>query len=161
MIETRAAVAFDARQMADILNDIIAIGGTTAITDPVSRDDIQLWMAGFEDSSSWIVAETDKGEILGFQWIEPHKDLPPQACNIASFVKPGQTGLGVGKALFEATSQAARDLGFLWINANIREDNDSGLTYYQSRGFETYGRKTNVRLSDGSVVNKVLKRYDL
>ena len=48
-----------------------------------------------------------------------------------------------------------------WINAEIRADNAGGLIYYQSRGFEDYGRIEGRRLADGTVVDKVLKRFDL
>ena len=64
------------------------------------------------------------------------------AAEIATFTKIGKTGLGIGSALFRATEKAARGLGYTWINANIRADNAGGLAYYQSRGFEDYGRKT-------------------
>jgi ribosomal protein S18 acetylase RimI-like enzyme len=87
--------------------------------------------------------------------------LPPEACDIASFVKLGQTGLGIGTLLFDASRQAAKDLGYDWINATIRADNSGGLAYYQSRGFETYARHGNQQLANGTIVDKVSKRYDL
>jgi GNAT superfamily N-acetyltransferase len=144
--------------MARLLNAIIAQGGTTAMTEPVSPDEIaRLTVAR---GSVWHVAEAG-GEIVGFQWVEPHDDLPPEACNIASFVRQGRTGLGIGSALFAATAPAARALGYHWINATFRADNPSGLTYYQSRGFRVWRCLTGVRLADGTVVDKVCKRYDL
>ena len=70
------------------------------------------------------------------------------------------------------TSHAGRDFatymraaavahGYAWIDAEIRADNTGGLAYYQSRGFEDYGRRTGYRLANGQVVDKVLKRLDL
>jgi len=52
-------------------------------------------------------------------------------------------------------------LGYVWIRANIRADNDGGLTYYQSRGFRDYGVIEDYKLADGTLVNKTLKRYDV
>lgn len=148
--------------MAAILSEIIAIGGTTAITGHVTAADLREWMAAAPDASAWHVAETEAGEIVGFQWIAPGGDyLPPEAAEIATFAKPGRQGLGIGSKLFEATKEAARMLGYAWINANIRADNESGLTYYQSRGFEDYGRIARYRMADGTVVDKILKRYGL
>ena len=72
-----------------------------------------------------------------------------------------QTGLGIGSKLFAATRDAAQAAGYIWINAEIRADNAGGLTYYQSRGFEDYGRIRGYRLGDGTTVDKILKRYDL
>jgi ribosomal protein S18 acetylase RimI-like enzyme len=98
---------------------------------------------------------------VGFQWIAPNDGLPPEAVDIATFAKPGRQGLGIGSRLFDATRAAAKALGYRWINANIRAENESGLTYYQSRGFEDYGRIRGYRMADGTVVDKILKRYDL
>ncbi|MFZ5963241.1 GNAT family N-acetyltransferase [Thalassococcus sp. BH17M4-6] len=152
----RPAGRLDTREMADLLNGIIAKGGTTAMTDPVTRDMLQDWMDSSPDRSAWRVAEDAAGRILGFQWIEPHPDLPDTCCDIASFVRLGQTGIGVGSALFEATKDAARTLGYAAIIAVIRADNAQGLAYYQSRGFEDWGL-----WDDAPVAPRVLKRYDL
>lgn len=161
MITIRRAGKLDARQMAELLDAIIEKGGTTAHTSRVSRDTILEWMQRAPAQSAWHVAEDVSGEILGFQFIEPYPDLPPDACDIASFVRLGKTGLGVGSKLFEASRKAAKDLGYLWINATIRTDNTGGLAYYQSRGFETYAHHSAQRLANGELVEKVSKRYDL
>jgi ribosomal protein S18 acetylase RimI-like enzyme len=92
---------------------------------------------------------------------EPEASLPPQAANIATFVQIGQTGLGIGSALFDATRKAAKELGYVWINANIRADNEGGLIYYQSRGFQDYGIIEGYRMGNGQLVDKRLKRFDL
>lgn len=157
----RPATSFDARAMADLLNEIIRIGGTTALTQDVTGDDIKEWMADNAERAAWHVATDEDETCLGFQWIKPKASLPPEACDIATFVKVGRTGLGTGSKLFDATKSAALALGYDWINANIRSDNDSGLTYYQSRGFRTYDHDSDVTLSGGLTVDKTLKRYDL
>ena len=118
-------------------------------------------MAFDTEKSAWQVALDDTERVVGFQWIEPHADLPSEAANIATFVQMGRTGLGIGSKLFEATRTAAKALGYTWINANIRADNDGGLIYYQSRGFQDYGAIEGYRLSDGQIVDKRLKRFDL
>lgn len=159
MIHVRRAGQLDTRGMADLLNDVIAEGGTTALTTPVTSDDLAEWMG--HPRSAWHVAEDDAGRVMGFQWIEPAGYLPAEAAEIATFARIGHTGLGIGSALFRATEAAARELGYGWINANIRADNAGGLAYYQSRGFEDYGRIEGYRMGNGQIVDKVLKRYDL
>lgn len=160
-LQVRRATSLDARQMAQLLNEIITEGGTTALVRPVTAADMEEWMAFDPDRSAWHVAATADGAIVGFQWFEPEASLPAEAANIATFVKIGQTGLGIGSALFKATERAARGLGYAWINANIRADNVGGLIYYQSRGFRDYGRIEGYKLESGLVVDKVLKRFDL
>ena len=156
----RRAGPLDAAPMAELLNEIIARGGTTAITRPVTADGLRTHMTG-QTPSTWHLAEDAAGLVLGFQWVEGHARLGPGASDIASFVRVGRSGQGVASALFKATCAAARDLGFTWINAEIRADNAGGLAYYQSRGFERYGAIIGKRLEDGTVVDKVLMRFDL
>ncbi len=161
MISVRPAMALDQGSMARLLNEIIRIGGTTALTRPVTGDDLAEWMTSAADRSAWHVAVDDMEAVVGFQWIAPNPGLPEGAVDIATFVQVGQTGLGIGSALFDATRRAAKQLGYTWINATIRADNTGGLTYYQSRGFRDWRFDEDVRLDSGGRVNKISKRYDL
>jgi len=161
MIKVRSAMPLDANSMAALLNEIIEVGGTTALVRPVTGVDLSEWMNSDPDRSAWHVALDDQEKVIGFQWISPHPNLPPEACDIASFVQIGRAGLGIGSALFSANAQAAKDLGYVWINATIRADNEGGLTYYQSRGFRDWAFDEDVELPNGLVVNKISKRYDV
>lgn len=161
MIRVRKAILLDAGSMAQLLNAIIEQGGTTAMTRPVTATDIQEWMEFDPARSAWHVALDSAEEVQGFQWIEPRDRLPANACDIATFVKIGKTGLGIGSKLFDGTRRAASELGYSWINASIRADNEGGLIYYQSRGFRDYGVIENQNLDSGLTVDKVLKRFDL
>jgi len=160
-IQVRKPFSLDAKPMASLLNEIIAIGGTTALTRPMTGQDMLERMSVDADQSVWHVALDRTEAVVGFQWVNPKSTLPAEACDIATFVQVGQIGLGIGSALFDATKKAAKDLGYRWINANIRDDNEGGLIYYQSRGFVDYDLQEGVTLSDGSIVTKKLKRYDL
>lgn len=161
MIRVRTPLSLDTGDMARLLNEIITAGGTTALARPVTAQDIAEWIDFDPPRSAWHVAVDEDERLVGFQWIEPEASLPAEAASIATFVQIGQTGLGIGSALFDATRRAARDLGYRWINANIRADNEGGLIYYQSRGFQDYGRIEGYKMSDGRIVDKLLKRFDL
>lgn len=161
MIHVRNAGPMDASAMADLLNAIIAKGGTTAHTTPVDRNTLITFMQAYPGKSAWLIAEDDTGTLLGFQLLEPHDKLPPEACDIGTFTALGHAQMGIGSALFEHSCSAARTLGFRWINATIRADNTGGLAYYQSRGFEDYKLDHNISLDDGTLVDKVSKRFDL
>jgi len=161
MIIVRRAGTLDARPMAELLNAIIRAGGTTAYVEEVAPGTILNWLETAADGAAFHLAEDDTGTLLGFQWIAPHPKLPPEACDIATFVRIGQTGLGIGSRLFHETEAAARAFGYAWINATIRADNAGGLAYYQSRGFEDYARQNAVGLAHGLTVDRISKRYDL
>lgn len=160
-ISVRPSMKLDAKDMARLLNEIIETGGTTALTRPVTEQDMRERIAVNPGRAAWHVAVDDSEKVLGFQWVAPSEDLPPEACDIATFVQQGQTGLGIGSALFAASRKAAKALGYSWINANIRADNEGGLIYYQSRGFQDYGMIEGYELANGQLVDKRLKRFDL
>ena len=157
----RRAGQLDAKPMAALLNAIIEQGGTTALTQAVTAADLAAKMAAYAGRNAWHLAEDQAGMVLGFQWLAPNPNLPAEALDIATFVQSGSRQLGIGSALFDATCTAARALGCRWINATIRADNSGGLVYYQSRGFQDYGREYNITLADGPRVERVHTRFEL
>lgn len=157
----RPAMISDTIAMSEILNEIIAIGGTTAFLDPVSPETLREWMTSDPENSSWFVAEATDGQIMGYQSADRFEVPSPDALSIATFARVGTTKSGIGTALFEATKALARERGFAWINATIRSDNIGGLRYYDSRGFKTYLTDPNATLSDGTITGKISKRFDL
>lgn len=161
MITIRPLEKSDTLDMADILNALIEEGSTTALTTKVTPDG--LWQKAMEGGTkaAWHVAIDESGLVQGFQWIAPYPSLPPVAADIATFARIGKTGMGIGSKLFEASKAKAKDLGYTWINANIRSDNISGLRYYSSVGFYDYEKIEAYQLGNGRIVDKTLKRYDL
>ena len=55
----------------------------------------------------------------------------------------------------------ARSIGLKALNATIRADNVSGLTYYGKMGFVDYKVDKAVALKDGQLVDRISKRYVL
>lgn len=160
-ILTRRPTLDDAAEMAALLNEIILIGGTTAHTTPVTSDDLCLWMSRWPGKSFWTVATNIEGRIMGFQYVEPHPELAADSGDIASFVRVGATGQGIGSALFKASCDGARGLGYQHLIAVIRADNESGLAYYSGRGFQDYDVLKDEALGNGMIVDRICKRYDL
>jgi GNAT superfamily N-acetyltransferase len=144
-----------------MLSEVLASADVSALPGPVEAATVRSWMAAAPARAVWHVAEDDRGTTLGVQWIEPLPDLPDDAADIATFVAPGRQGLGSGSALFQATVQAARALGYRWLHAVIRADNEGGLIYYRSRGFEPIGRITDRPLPDGRRIDRIAMRHDL
>lgn len=160
-ITIREARADDVGQMTELLNEIIEIGGTTAYLKPLAKDDFAKRVANAPSTASWSVACDENGRIVGFQWAEPHDQLPKDAASIATFVRVGVVGGGIGTKLFEATKAKQRGFGVNWLNASIRSDNDSGLRYYSKMGFKDWKVEPDAKLSDGRVTGKHHKRFDL
>jgi L-amino acid N-acyltransferase YncA len=149
--------------MCAILNEIIAIGGTTAYEEPFDTDSMIANYIAAPLLISCTVADLD-GAVVGFQAIwqpDGSVPMPPDWAVIASFVKVGITGQGIGRALFTATCAAARAHGVVTIDARIRADNASGLRFYSAMGFKDHAVVRDVPLNDGRLVDRIHKRFDL
>jgi L-amino acid N-acyltransferase YncA len=152
----RAATPADARQMADVLNAVIALGGTTAHEHPKSETQVrESYVTGPHVLSS-VVAELD-GRVIGWQSVEHWKG----EAHIGTFVQPGLQAKGTGWRLFEETCATLRPKDVRWIIASIRADNVPGLAYYARIGFRDIGAKPDFALSDGRKVGRIHRRFDL
>lgn len=159
-LTVRPARPSDAEAMADLLNRIIAIGGTTAHEDPFSPDRI---LTDYIDGPHTLTcfAGLDGDRLIGFQATERHPGLPEGWADIGTFVLPGIQRGGVGSALFAATKAATRAAGITTINATIRADNAPGLGYYARCGFSDYAHDPDFALNDGTRVGRISRRFDL
>lgn len=137
-IVIRPASAEDAAPMADLLNEIIAIGGTTALTGRFDPARIaEMFLASPRFVSCHLAADT--GAVLGFQALERgHGRLSEDWGSIASFVSPASHGRRIGRRLFEATKTSAIAAGLSAIDATILRHNAGGLAFYGAIGFSDY-----------------------
>ena len=154
----RKAVPSDAAELSGLLNEIIRAGGTTAIETELTGQEFDEWFISGRYPLACHVAEAG-GILFGFQSLSLFGDPPAGWADIATFARIAPRRKGVGTALFAATRKAAADLGLTAINATIRADNVSGLAYYEKMGFETYHRVKQVPLADGTLVDRVKKKY--
>ncbi|MEO1494195.1 MAG: GNAT family N-acetyltransferase [Pseudomonadota bacterium] len=154
----RAAVPGDAAGMVDVLNPIVAAGGTTAIEDPVTVEEMADVIA---TSLCCHVALDAAGLVAGMQWLDP-SDAPHDRCGyISSFTQREPRLAGTGRALFAATVPAARAAGLTVLVAKIRADNMPGLGYYRAMGFQDHNVDHAVPLADGTPVDRVVWIYPL
>jgi L-amino acid N-acyltransferase YncA len=162
-LSTRRATPDDAAAMAALINEIIAIGGTTAYEDPFTPESMDHEFISPPYKLSCTLVE-DEGRLLGFQvllWPNEHEPFPDGWAYIGTYARVGHTGGGIGRALFAETLKAARAAGVKTIDATIRADNTGGLAFYSRMGFVDYDRKLGVPLKDGTRVDRVRKRFDL
>lgn len=162
-LSTRPAVPDDASAMAALINEIIAIGGTTAYEDPFTPESMDHGFISPPYKLSCTLVE-DEGQLLGFQvllWPNEHEPFPDGWAYIGTYARVGHTGSGVGRALFAETLKAARAAGVKTIDATIRADNTGGLAFYSRMGFVDYDRKVGVPLKDGTPIDRVRKRFEV
>lgn len=163
-LKVRSATRKDAAGMAELINAIIAIGGTTAYEDPFDAASMDAAYISLPELVSCFVAEAD-GELVGFQGLmrsfDPGDPLPDGWATIGTFARVGLTQRGVGGALFAQTLAAAREAGINVIDATIRADNTGGLAFYGRQGFVDYDRLVGVPLKTGARVDRIRKRFDV
>ncbi len=152
----------DAPALAQLLNAIIARGGTTSLQTPFTPEQLAYaYLTGPRVISSFIACDRESGEALGFQILTRESYIPENWGDIGTFARVGGTQRGVGSALFAATRDRARQLGLAGLNAEIRADNHGGLAFYGRMGFQDHHVDAAVPLSDGTPVDRITKRYPL
>ena len=157
----RPVEAADAPGLAELLNAVIAAGGTTALQEPFTPEALdQTYLTG-PNVLCCFVAEDEDGTLLGFQTLGRYPGLPDDVGDIGTFTRLGSTQRGIGSALFAQTTRRAAELGLSAINATIRGDNTGGLTFYAKQGFADHALTPGVPLKDGTPVDRVHKRFVL
>ncbi|MFC7475929.1 GNAT family N-acetyltransferase [Dankookia sp. GCM10030260] len=160
-MDIRPVQDLDAPALADLLNEIIARGGTTALEEPFTPRALADAMLTGPDVICCFVAQDDGGSPAGFQSLVRVEGLPDGIGDIATFSRVGWVQQGTGSRLFAATREAARQQGLAAINATIRADNAGGLAFYSRLGFTDHAIRRAVPLRDGTPVDRVSKRYIL
>lgn len=157
MLTVREATLDDLEPLRALLNEIVRIGGTTAIEAPLSSGEFESYFLRGPDHLCCFVAID--GEHLGFQAMERRADPPEGWSEIATFTRAGMQGRGVGAALFAATRKRAGELGLVAINATIRADNAGGLAYYARMGFDDWLVAKNVPHGSSRSTDRISKRW--
>jgi L-amino acid N-acyltransferase YncA len=161
-IEIRAVAPADAAELADLLNAIIAEGGTTALEDPYTPQKLAgAYLTGPDVICCFVAIDPRSGRLEGFQTLGRYASLPADIGDIGTFARIDGKQRGVGTALFAATRDRARQLGLTAINATIRADNTGGLAFYARQGFVDYDVLRAVPLNSGLAVDRIVKRYPL
>lgn len=152
----RLATPDDAAAMADVLNAVIAVGGTTAHEIPKTAEAVRRGYIDGPDVLSAVVA-VDGDRVIGWQSVEHWQG----EAHIGSFVQPGLQAKGMGTRMFALTCETLRAKKVREIVASIRADNAPGLAYYSRIGFVDFAQDADFALSDGRKVGRIHRRFTL
>jgi len=162
MLEVRPVTSDDAPELTELLNAVITRGGTTALEQPFTPEQLDAtYLTGPKVLSCVVAAGSETGRLEGFQTLTKEPYVPDDWGDIGTFTRIDGIQRGVGSALFAATRDRARALGLAAINAKIRADNAGGLTFYSKLGFEDYRADRAIPLADGTPMDRLHKRYML
>jgi hypothetical protein len=163
----RPATADDAMALADIVNNMIKIGGTMAHITPFKAERLRDRYITPPLGISCGVAERNS-QVLGFQaleWADQNWQgagkLPSGWAIIATFVVACHSCQGIGAALFCATRLAAQNAGVTSIDATICADNCGGLLYYADIAFTEDQRISAMVLPNGCYVDRICTAFAL
>jgi len=161
-IAVRDVARDDASELAELLNAIIARGGTTALEDAFTPEQLaDAYLVGPAVHCCFVAVNREARRLEGFQTLGRYPGLPDDVGDIGTFARIDGKQRGVGSALFANTRERARRMGLAAINATIRADNVGGLAFYRSQGFEDHSVTPAVPLKDGALVDRVNKRLVL
>jgi L-amino acid N-acyltransferase YncA len=161
-IIVRPATDADAPALVELLNAIIARGGTTGLEQAFTPERLaHKYLTGPNVFSCFVAHDSETGEALGFQTLTREAYVPENWGDIGTFARVGGTQRGVGSTLFAATRERAAELGLAGLNAQIRADNHGGLAFYTRMGFQDHHVDAAVPLSDGRPVDRITKRFPL
>ncbi|UYV37897.1 GNAT family N-acetyltransferase [Rhodobacteraceae bacterium D3-12] len=138
-MNVREAELGDVEQISDLLQELTRLGKRTRPDDAdFVRENYVLGPHNIRCS----VAE-DAGVVLGIQILSRAQagnqwGIEPGWGIIGTHTRAAAVRRGVGRALFEASLDAAKSAGVEKIDASIGADNHEGLGYYAAMGFETY-----------------------
>jgi RimJ/RimL family protein N-acetyltransferase/GNAT superfamily N-acetyltransferase len=86
------------------------------------------------------VAQDEKGELLGFYWVEPDRSEPARAY-FYLFVKPEQRRQGLGRRLYENVVQEAERAGWKKLRVSVCDNCPEDLAFGLRRGFTERGHR--------------------
>ena len=156
MITVRTMEERDIPECVAIVNHIIGLGGTTAYEEPFTNEG---FLAHYLNEPPVTNVALYDSRVVGFQ---AAFDVGNGLYSIGSFTDRQNPVRGAGKALFVKTLDDCRADGGEAILAKITSDNIGGLAYYSGLGFQDFEViKADLTRQDGTVVDRVIKRYPL
>ena len=120
-----------------------AVENTTALWDfePETREEIQLWVTRHLDFGTVLVAEDESGQCVGLGALGPWRSNAGylHTAENSIYVDPSFHRFGVGKALLAALQQAAVELDFHVVVAEIEATNEASIRLHERMGFTLVG----------------------
>lgn len=96
--------------------------------------------AADREDAVFLVAIDDSDAVVGFAQAGPHPERPDVAALYRIYVHPDWWGEGIGTALLERLERVLADaFDRLWLA--VLADNEVGVSFYESTGFERVGRQ--------------------
>ena len=130
----------DAAACAAIYKPFVSDNWVSFELDPPSGADMAGRIADCGKSHGWLVAEAD-GEVVGYAYGSPHRSRAAysSSCDVAVYVDPAHSRMGVGRALYAALLPLLAEKGYHAAFAGIALPNDASIGLHEAMGFAPVG----------------------
>ncbi|MEM9488021.1 MAG: GNAT family N-acetyltransferase [Myxococcota bacterium] len=137
--EIRPMGPSDRSAVVAIAAELVRTGDTYAYAPDTSADELWHYWHPLSNGDSFVATVAD--EVVGMFVIRPNHPGPGSHIANASYaVRADQRGLGVGRAMGEASLVAARELGYRAMQFNIVvSTNRAAVRLWRSLGFRIAG----------------------
>ena len=150
----RAATLADARAIAEIYAESVAIGDATFDRVAWTTAEVEERLRTEGDAFPTLVIEQEQ-RVLGWAGVRQHNPRRGYrlCCELAIYLRRNATGQGHGGPLMEAILQAAQQHGFHHIVSRISGDNARSIRFHERHGFERVGVQKEIGCVDGRWVD--------
>lgn len=151
--DVRSATTSDREAVVEIARELVRSSDTYAYDPSISDDDLWAYWAPANTGNGFVA--TLGGEVVGMFVIRPNHPGPgAHVANASYAVRADKRGLGLGRAMGEASLPTARQLGYVSMQFNIVvSTNQAAVRLWQSLGFRIIGTVPGgFRLPDGRCV---------
>jgi ribosomal protein S18 acetylase RimI-like enzyme len=88
----------------------------------------------------------DDGGVVGFAEAVPDDEDGDTAHLYRIYVHPDEWGRGIGGSLLDRIEDVLGNRGFEWLTLSVMAENDVGVRFYESEGFERTATTRNEQL---------------
>jgi len=109
------------------------------------------------------VIKSGEGAVIGFCMLRPYSPFPVfnETAKVSYFIKPGFTGMGIGKAALMKLEDDARELRIKHLLADISSENSESIGFHKMNGFSQCGCFQNIGRKFGKPFSVVWMEKEL
>lgn len=141
MLIRRADPTRDAQACTDIYAHHVLTGHATFEIEPPDVAEMTRRIEARLASHDWLVAEDDKGTVVGFAYAAPYRERAAYdwAVETTIYLAPDAVGRGTGRALYTELLNRMRNAGIHTATALIALPNDASEALHRAFGYEPVG----------------------
>ncbi len=136
----RVAEPGDAQQVLDIYAPFCLATPVSFETEVPSLEEMRKRITSTLELFPWLIAE-DSGRVLGYAYASRHRERAAYrwSADVSVYVRDGERGKGVGRALYTAVFDILRLQGIHRILAGITLPNDGSVALHEAMGLRPLG----------------------